>query len=378
LCVLLIWTVVAEAAGDDGQERVLLFNTRGLAVSMSTTGALFFARTALTKLAFIVSQIHEKVLDAGALLELICSRAQSKLLRDWFKSKGFGFKMLAGDTRDRHGMVRNGVAIFYSLTKYKQVVGSPVNKYKRCVSDSSRSAATRLGDRILCLSLTRRDMSIINLVAWHGRHDEPGFALQMDAIEDVGTSAQPALILGDVNRRACVAQSSRTSPLNGGDKRWRECVNFQCDCCPKVVAGEPTSMNLVTLLNEREDAATRRAVVEGRGQWAVLDRALEVGSEKLRWQLAEIVWAEVPGDGLATISDHAAVCYERPVIRAIESAEGRPVLPSMRAWREFHHKQFEALTEGVAQRALDACGEDPSKAMEFIDAELLDAAESVE
>eukprot|EP00964_Phaeocystis_antarctica_P082292 scaffold51592_cov101-Phaeocystis_antarctica.AAC.1 len=96
---------------------------------MSTT-ALFFARTALTKLAFIVSQIHEKVLDAGALLELICSRAQSKLLRDWFKSKGFGFKMLAGDTRDRHGMVRNGVAIFYSLTKYKQVVGSPVNKYK--------------------------------------------------------------------------------------------------------------------------------------------------------------------------------------------------------------------------------------------------------
>ena len=36
-----IWTVVAEAAGDDGQERVLLFNTRGLAVSMSATGALF-------------------------------------------------------------------------------------------------------------------------------------------------------------------------------------------------------------------------------------------------------------------------------------------------------------------------------------------------
>ena len=49
LCVFLIWTVVAEAAGDDGQERVLLFNTRGLAVSMSATGALFFARTALTK-----------------------------------------------------------------------------------------------------------------------------------------------------------------------------------------------------------------------------------------------------------------------------------------------------------------------------------------
>ena len=60
---------------------------------------------------------------------------------------------------------------------------------------------TRLGDSILCLALTRTDMSILNLVAWHGRHDEPGFSVQMDAIEDVGLSAQPALILGDVNRR---------------------------------------------------------------------------------------------------------------------------------------------------------------------------------
>ena len=378
LCVLLVWTVAVDAAGEEGQERVMLFNTRGLAVSMSAAGVLFFARTALTKLAFIVTQIHEKLLDAGALLELICSRAQAKLLRDWFRSKGFGFKMLAGDTRDRLGMVRNGVAIFYSLAKYKPVVGTPIDKYRKCASDSSPNAATRLGDRILCLSLTRRDMSIINLVAWHGRHDEPGFAVQMDAIEDVGLSAQPALILGDVNRRACVTQASRTSPLNSGDKRWRDCTNFRCDCCAASVANVTTSMNLVTLLNEREDAATRRAVVGGKAQWSVLDRALEVGREKHKWQLAEIVWAEVPGDGTATISDHAAVCYERPVIRAVETAEGRPVLPSMKAWKEFHHKQFEELTEGITQRAADACGEDPSKVIEFIDAELLDAAETVE
>ena len=294
---------------------MLLFNTRGLAVSASAAGVLFFARTALTKLAFIVSQIHEKSLDAGALLELICSRAQAKLLREWFRNRGFGFKMLAGDTRDRLGMVRNGVAIFYSLSKYKPVVGSPIDKYRKCVSDSSPNAATRLGDRILCLALTRGDMSIINLVAWHGRHDEPGFVVQMDAIEDVGLSGQPALILGDVNRRACVTQASRTSPLNSGDKRWRDCTNFQCSCCGASVADVATSMNLVTLLDERENAATRRAVVGGKPQWSVLDRALEGGSEKHRWQLAEIVWAELPGDGPATRSDHAAVCYERPVTR---------------------------------------------------------------
>ena len=130
--------------------------------------------------------------------------------------------------------------------------------------------------------------------------------------------------------------ASRASPLNSGDKRWRDCTNFQCDCCASAAASESTSMNLVTLLNEREDAATRRAVVEGKVQWSVLDRALEVGSEKHRWQLSEIVWAEVRGNGQATISDHAAVCYERPVIRAAEAIEGRPALPSMRAWREFH------------------------------------------
>ena len=50
---------------------------------------------------------------------------------------------------------------------------------------------------------------------------------QMDAIEDVGLSAQPALILGDVNRRACVRQASKSSPLNNGDKRSRDYNNFR-------------------------------------------------------------------------------------------------------------------------------------------------------
>ena len=131
-------------------------------------------------------------------------------------------------------MVRNGVAIFHKLDKYKPVVGAPVDTYRKCVSDGSPNAATKLGDRILCLALTRTDMSVLNLVAWHGGHDDPGFSVQMDAIEDVGLSAQPALILGDVNRRAYVAQASRASPLNNGDKRWRDCTNYQCDCCAEM------------------------------------------------------------------------------------------------------------------------------------------------
>jgi len=94
----------------------MLFNTRGLAVSTVAVAAgagLYFASAAKRKLAFIAAQIEEKKLDAGVLLELICSVKQSRLLRDWFRARGFGLKVLAGDARDGQGMVRNGVAIFY-------------------------------------------------------------------------------------------------------------------------------------------------------------------------------------------------------------------------------------------------------------------------
>ena len=78
--MLLLWLCVADATGEDGQERVLLFNTRGLAVSTAASFAMYFAQAALLKLAFIITQIREKGMDAGVLLELICNGQQAKFL----------------------------------------------------------------------------------------------------------------------------------------------------------------------------------------------------------------------------------------------------------------------------------------------------------
>ena len=111
-------------------------------------------------------------------------------------------------------------------------------------------------------------------------------------------------------------------------------------------------------LDEKRAAATRRADVSGAAQWAVLDRALEVGHEIGRWRLEEIVWAEVAGDTAASISDHAAVCYERPPLHEVDEAEGRPALPKMKAWGERHHRQYAKMTEGAADRAEEAAGGD--------------------
>ena len=72
------------------------------------------------------------------------------------------------------------------------------------------------------------------------------------------------------------------------------------------------------------------------------------------------------------------MCYERPVLQEQGTVDGRPVLPKMREWRGSHHKKFEELTGDVAQRAADECGDDAPRTMEFIDRELLDAAEAVE
>ena len=132
------------------------------------------------------------------------------------------------------------------------------------------------------------------------------------------------------------------------------------------------------ILDEREAAATRNALVEGSLQWSVLDRAVEMGDEINKWRFEEIVWAEVPGAGSATISDHAAVCYERPLVQERATVEGRPVLPKMKEWSAWHHKKFEELTEDVSQRAADECSTDAPRTLEFIDRELFDAAEAVE
>ena len=371
----------ASAGGEGGQERTMLFNTRGLAVSTVAVAAgagLYFASAAKRKLAFIAAQIEEKKLDAGVLLELICSVKQSRLLRDWFRARGFGLKVLAGDARDGQGMVRNGVAIFYRRGAFTPVTGEAVHKYRRCANDSSPNAAARIGSRMLRLVLRRADWSVLNLIAWHGKHDEAGFMEQMEVVDDVIEAGCPALILGDVNRRACPQQSSRSAVLGAGDRRWRECVRFVCPCCSSVHSTGESGSRLVPILDEKREAATRRADVSGVAQWAVLDRALEVGHETGRWRLEEIVWAEVAGDTAASISDHAAVCYERPLLHEVDEAEGRTALPKMKAWGERHHRQYARLTEGAADRAEEAAGGDPAKKMEMMDAELVDAAETVE
>ena len=89
------------------------------------------------------------------------------------------------------------------------------------------------------MALRRSDMSVLNLVAWHGRHDEAGFRDQMDVIDDLAVANRPTLALGDVNRRACVAQASGATALGNGDKRWRDRVEFHCGCCAAPGGGDP-------------------------------------------------------------------------------------------------------------------------------------------
>ena len=82
------------AAMDGGtKERMMLFNTRGLAVSTSTAAVAgagyFLARAALSKLAFIATTLSTKGIEAGVLLELICDMRQAKWLGRWFRNRGY-------------------------------------------------------------------------------------------------------------------------------------------------------------------------------------------------------------------------------------------------------------------------------------------------
>ena len=155
-CMVLLMASEAAASDNDERERTLLFNTRGLAVSGAVATGIFFAAAAKLKLAFLESTIEEKKVKSGVLLELICSRAQSKLLINWFRARRMTLRILPGESRDREGAVRNGVAVFYDNDTYRALAGDSVEKYSRCVSDPTASEATRLGERILvgCRSKT--------------------------------------------------------------------------------------------------------------------------------------------------------------------------------------------------------------------------------
>ena len=231
--VVAMHLVVVDAAEEDKRERVMLFNTRGLAVStpelaVAVGAGYYFARAALEKLAFIASVLETKGIDAGVLLELICDPRQAKLLVQWFRARGYGLRVASGDMCEVHGRrgVRNSVAVFYKLSKLKELKSKPVARYGRCTINNGRSAAVKLGERILRVTLQRRDGSTLNLVAWHGCHDEAKFAAQLRAMRELSESGDAALVLTDVNRRLSMAHSSRASPLGIGDKKWADFVGW--------------------------------------------------------------------------------------------------------------------------------------------------------
>ena len=375
------WARAVNAAEEDACERSMLFNTRGLAVSTAAaaaTGAAYFlAATALDKLAFIAQLIEEKRIDYGALVELICDRRQASVLVRWFRARGFGLVVATGERCFEKRTTRNSVAVFYRLRKYKPVKGPEAGKYRACATDQSKGAATRLGPRTLQMALRRRDMSVVNVVAWHGCHEEPRFAQQMHEIEGLSASGCDAVVLGDVNRRADIRQASRANALGTGDMRWRDFVGWGTG----DMGESPTRagyVRMVPLLDEGEAAATRRATVNGERQWAVLDRLVEVGAERLRWQLDEIVWADQAGVELRMLSDHAAVCYVKVSRAAVDAGESRPALPDMRRWTRAQHQRFVTLTRGLEERARQEGGSDAAERMRLIDAELASAAEIVE
>ena len=192
LVLVLMQATGAEAAGEDARERLMLFNTRGLAVSTVAaavaSAAYFFAAAAMDKLAFIDTMLSTKKVDAGVLLELICDLKQSKYLAGWFRKRGYGLRVASGEASEGRKGVRNSVAVFYRLRKFKEARGDVVGKYKRCNADNRAGAATKLGERVLRVCLQRADRSVLNLIAWHGCHDEARFAAQMEILSDVAES----------------------------------------------------------------------------------------------------------------------------------------------------------------------------------------------
>ena len=275
LLVLMTRVHACVANEDETKERMMLFNTRGLAVSTSTVAVAagagyFFARAALDKLAFIATTLSTKGIEAGVLLELICDLRQAKWLGRWFRNRGYGLRVASGEACEMQGRrgVRNSVAVFYRLSKFKELKGESSAKYKKCSSDSSVGAATKLGDRILRVALQRRDGSALNLVAWHGCHDEAKFATQMDVMDDLAESGCAALVLADVNRRLSVAHASRASPLGVGDKRWADFVGWDDDAGVRGRMGA-LQIRLVPML--RRERSGRDEVGDSRRRGAMVD-----------------------------------------------------------------------------------------------------------
>ena len=85
-------------------------------------------RAALDKLAFIATTLSTKGIEAGVLLELICDLRQAKWLGRWFRNRGYGLRVASGEACEMQGRrgVRNSVAVFYQLSKFKELKGYPI------------------------------------------------------------------------------------------------------------------------------------------------------------------------------------------------------------------------------------------------------------
>ena len=234
-----------------------------------------------------------------------------------------------------------------------------------------------LGERILRVALQRRDGSALNLVAWHGCHDEAKFAAQMDVMDDLAESGCAALVLADVNRRLSVTHASRASPLGVGDKRWADFVGWDDDA---GVRERSSSLHarLVPMLDENEAAATRWATVGGAAQWSILDRCVEMGEERRRWKLDEIIQPEIGSEVDVGVSDHAAVCFERVGGIRGEAGEKKPTIPNVRKWTTAQLSRYEELMRGAHERVREECRGDEAMRMQLMDAEIMGAAELVE
>ena len=109
---------------------------------------------------------------------------------------------------------------------------------------------------------------------------------------------------------------------------------------------------MVPMLDESEAAATRRATVGSAAQWSILDRCVEMGEERRRWRLDEIIQPKIGGEIDVGVSDHAAVCFERVGVARGDAGERKPTIPNVRKWTAAQLTRYEELMRGAHERVM--------------------------
>ena len=362
-----MWLLVgsAEASGARETERLMWWNTRGLAVAGTVAAGFHFTMMALLKLGAVDAALTEKAPVAGALMELTGSAKALHVLRGWFRARGYGLRVLTGSRSD-DGTTRNGVAVFFRR-----------DRLRFAASDSAKNGATREEDRLLRVKLRRKDGSELEIMAWHGMHTDVGFGRQLTALEEVASTGESGVVLADVNRRVCRNHSSSGAALSWSDKRWKAACGHRCACCPNEDGDEDTSgLRLVAAFDESTSAATRRAVVSGKEEWSLIDRAITYGSEVGRWEVEEVYWMQTAQHSERMLSDHGAVILAGSGARSLEEVEDRWRAP-VRGWKQCDNARFAALAAGVAARVREEGGSE-KEILQRIDAEFVDIADVVE